>query len=233
LANARFHVLTPSKKRRKRECALFFHTCRELNSGQGISIGLVCNHTTGILNIAAWQNTLNLLHAMPLPAAAAVATASVPLGNSSEVQTERGSERPAAAAAGRASAGAAAAAAGGGGGGGVGTISDAPVVEVLLRIDVELVLCQVWFSLNNGESWSALPPIGGGSHGSEMTFEYASTLMSWQAVGPVRKTKKGEKSEPVTVSPTVSGLHTRPRNAATPARPPLAAAAGRRRGCCV
>jgi hypothetical protein len=162
-------------------CALCFHTRRELNSGQGIAIGLVCNHTTGILNIAAWQNTLNLLHAMPLPAAAAVATAPAPLGNSSEAQTERGSEQPAAA--GRAAA--AGAAAGGG-----GTISDAPVVEVLLRIDVELVLCQVWFSLNNGESWSALPPIDGGSRGSEMTFEYASTLMSWQAVGPVRKTNR-------------------------------------------
>jgi len=173
-------------------CALCFHTRRELNSGQGIAIGLVCNHTTGILNIAAWQNTLNLLHAMPLPAAAAVATAPASLGNSSEAQTERGSERPAAA--GRAAAGRAAAAGGGGGGGaaaaGGGTISDAPVVEVLLRIDVELVLCQVWFSLNNGESWSALPPIDGGSHGSEMTFEYASTLMSWQAVGPVRKTNR-------------------------------------------
>jgi len=162
-------------------CALCFHTRRELNSGQGIAIGLVCNHTTGILNIAAWQNTLNLLHAMPLPAAAAVATAPASLGNSSEAQTERGSEQPAAA--GRAAA--AGAAAGGG-----GTISDAAVVEVLLRIDVELVLCQVWFSLNNGESWSALPPIDGGSHGSEMTFEYASTLMSWQAVGPVRKTNR-------------------------------------------
>merc|ERR1712224_342958 len=53
-----------------------------------------------------------------------------------------------------------------------------------MGIDVELVLAQVWYSLNDGQHWSALPEIGGGSRGSEMTFEYVSTLMSWQAVGP-------------------------------------------------
>jgi hypothetical protein len=40
---------------------------RELNTGQGVAIGLVCNKTTGILEIAAWQNTLDLLHAIPYP----------------------------------------------------------------------------------------------------------------------------------------------------------------------
>lgn len=57
-------------------------------------------------------------------------------------------------------------------------------IEILLRIDVELVLCQVWYSLNSGQHWSALPTIEGSNRGSEMTFEYVSTLMSWQAVGP-------------------------------------------------
>ena len=40
---------------------------RELNTGAGVAIGLVCNSTTGLLEIAAWQDTLNLLHAIPLP----------------------------------------------------------------------------------------------------------------------------------------------------------------------
>lgn len=96
---------------------------RELNSGQGLAVGLTCNTTTGSLHVAAWQNTLHLLHSLPLPFSAAD-------GASDGAGASR---------------------------------------EILLRIDVELVLVQVWFSLNGGAHWSALPEIGGAggdTHGS-------------------------------------------------------------------
>jgi hypothetical protein len=65
----------------------------------------------------------------------------------------------------------------GGGGDGAG-------YSVKLRIDVELVLAQVWFSVGDGKGWQAVPPFQPSNRGSELTFEYASTYMSWQAVGP-------------------------------------------------
>ena len=104
---------------------------RELNTGKGIAVGLLCDNSSNTVQVAAWQDTLNLLHAVPLP-------------NSS---IARG------------------------------------YFEVKLRIDVELVLAQVWYSVAGGP-WTALPAFNDTSHGSEMTFEYVSTLMWWQAVGP-------------------------------------------------
>jgi hypothetical protein len=112
---------------------------RELNSGAGIAIGLMCNGSNH-LQIAAWQDTLNLLHAVPFPH---------------------------------------------GVGGQVGGQGDS---VIRLRIDVELVLAQVWYSIGGG-AWTAVPAFNTNTsdpsyRGSEMTFEYASTYMSWQAVGP-------------------------------------------------
>ena len=107
---------------------------RELNSGQGVAVGLWCNDSG--LKIAAWQNTLNLLHALPLP----------------PNTTLHGGQAS---------------------------------YEILLRIDIELVLAQVWYSLSGGAHWEALPALDtSSSRGNEMTFEYVSTLMGWQAVGP-------------------------------------------------
>lgn len=104
---------------------------RELNTGKGVAVGLVCNSSTSTVQIAAWQDTLYLLHAVPLP--------------SESIR--------------------------------------AAYLEIRLRIDVELVLAQVWYSVADGP-WTAVPAFNDKVHGSEMTFEYVSTLMWWQAVGP-------------------------------------------------
>jgi beta-xylosidase len=118
---------------------------RELSTGQGIAIGLVCNKTTGNLAIAAWQNSLDLLHAIPFPTT-----------NSTNSAKSTKS-----------------------------TNSATAYHEIRLRVDIELVLAQVWYSVAGGP-WTALPPFNDTTHGSEMTFEYVSTLMWWQAVGPDR-----------------------------------------------
>ena len=97
-----------------------------------MAIGVECS-AAKTLKLSAWQDTLNLLHSIPLPAT-----------NSS---FEKGTHH-----------------------------------VIRLRIDVELVLAQVWFAID-GSGWSALPAFHE-STGSEMTFEYVSTLMAWQAVGP-------------------------------------------------
>ena len=112
---------------------------RELNTGTGIAIGLVCNASTHTLQLAAWQDTLNLLHAIPFPR-------SESSGNNNSRNDK--------------------------------------YHEIRLRIDVELVLAQVWYSVGERGAWTALPAFETSSRGSEMTFEYASTYMSWQAVGP-------------------------------------------------
>jgi hypothetical protein len=127
---------------------------RELNTGTGIAVGLQCNATTRTLQLVAWQDTLNLLHAVPFP------------GAGSDNGNVSGSGRESVPAAGD-------------------FYAPAPggYHEIRLRIDVELVLAQVWYSVGNGP-WQALPAFHTGSRGSEMTFEYASTYMSWTAVGP-------------------------------------------------
>ena len=80
------------------------------------------------LYIGAWQNTLNLLHAIPLPPIGAAGAAA---GNEGGADTAAGRYH-----------------------------------EVRLRIDVELVLVQVWWALGAGGPWTALPAFEGGSRGS-------------------------------------------------------------------
>merc|ERR1712061_618942 len=54
--------------------------------------------------------------------------------------------------------------------------------EIKLRIDIELVLAQVWYSIDDGE-WNAVPPFHDREHGSQMTFDMSHHLCGGKQLG--------------------------------------------------
>ena len=100
---------------------------RELNTGTGVALGLLCNGTTGTLQLAAWQDTLHLLHAVPFP------TLNASAGRASEGRSAVGAGE-----------------------------QQQRYHSIRLRIDIELVLAQVWWSVGDGP-WQALPAFHKGS----------------------------------------------------------------------